>query len=163
MLSWCKLRPSPTAPCGRAGVPKGSSARRELRCGYYQQVAVERKSFNGETLGAPSTLPQPPYLRMLRMRLGGDTHQLSVVFPFLGPPPEGFDIFEVHFVAIAVGIVEIDAHGIAVGANPEQLDSLGDELVADLLQVIEGRHLPGQVVGSDALGYLVPGHWRLSL
>jgi hypothetical protein len=31
------------------------------------------------------------------------------------------------------------------------------------LQVIEGRHLPGQVVGSDALGYLVPGHWRLSL
>ncbi len=162
MLSWCKLRPSPTASGGRAGVPKGSSARRATMW-ILSASCCREKSFNGETLGAPSTLPQPPYLRMLRMRLGGDTHQLSVVFPFLGPPPEGFDIFEVHLVAIAVGIVEIDAHGIAVGANPEHLDSLGGELVANPLQVIEGRHLPGQVVGSDALGYLVPGHWRLSL
>jgi hypothetical protein len=32
-----------------------------------------------------------------------------VVFPFLRQAPEGFDVFEVHLVAIAVGIVEIDA------------------------------------------------------
>ena len=58
------------------------------------------------------------------------------------------------FVLVAVGVAEVDAQGEIVVADADDLGVARLELAVDLLEVLEGGHLPCHVVEAETAAWL---------
>src|SRR6266540_1863687 len=91
------------------------------------------------------------YTPTLRVRhTGSGFLQLSGELSSLpDPTPIQLQILVIHLNPVAIRVVEVHAHREGVPPDPLDIYPFLLEMAVHLLQVVEGFHLPGKVVGAN--------------